>query len=270
MGTSASAEAFVGIDVACAKGKRLPICVVVRDERSVAPLPLRDCHDLRPPPRGGGNVSALDERWRAQFAEDTHDYLRNVERRFGVTIRRIAIDAPSHPKQDGADRRLAECALDARGISCIATPSAEEFVKIDRRARDHLAAGGAPSRLPHANQLWMLVGFSLFRRLQQSWQCIEVFPHATAVVLKAAGCPKSNPVGCAERLKAASLHAGWPMPAEVVALRVIGYGAAHDKLEAYLSAWIANLEEREREALGGQPNDTIWLPALHRHADSDV
>ena len=252
--------AFAGVDVACAKGKRLPVCVVVRNARSVIPLPLRDRHELGPPPRGGGNVKALDEEWRTQFADETHDYLRNLERGFGVRIHRIAIDAPSHPKQDGVNRRAAECALDARGISCIPTASAEEFVTIQERARDHLAAGSAASRLPHANQLWMLVGFSLFSRLQRAWACIEVFPHATAVVLQAAGCRKSDPVGCAERLKAASRHAGWPLPAEVGALRVIGYGARHDKLDAYLSAWIASLEEPEREALGGRPNDTIWLP----------
>jgi len=207
-------------------------------------------------------VKALDEAWRARFADETHDYLRNVERHLGVRIRRIAIDAPSHPKQDGTNRRLAERALDARGISCIPTASAEEFVKIEERARNHLATGGAAGRLPHANQLWMLVGFALFRRLQRSWECIEVFPHATAAFLQAAGVRKSKSVGCAERLKAARHHTGWPLGAEAGTLRVIGYGARHDKLDAYLSAWMASLEEPEREALGGRPNDTIWVPRI--------
>jgi len=252
--------AFAGIDVACAKGKRLPVCVVVRNQRSLVPLPLRDCHELGPPPRGSGNVKALEDGWRTRFADETHDYLRNVERYLGVRIRRIAIDAPSHPKQDGVHRRLSECALDARGISCIPTASAQEFGQIEARARSHLATGGAAGWLPHANQLWMLVGFSLFRRLQRSWECIEVFPHATAAVLRAAGVRKSDSVGCVERLKAARRHTGWPPRAEAGALRGIGYGARHDKVDAYLSAWIASLEEPEREALGGSPDDTIWLP----------
>jgi hypothetical protein len=57
-------------------------------------------------------------------------YLRTVETTLRVSIRRVAIDAPSDPKRRGERRRDAETALDARGISCITTPSDDEFVAI--------------------------------------------------------------------------------------------------------------------------------------------
>jgi hypothetical protein len=63
----------------------------------------------------------------------------------------------------GEKRREAEKALDAAGISCFTTPSAETFDFIKHKVKTHLDTGGAENRLPHANQLWMLVGFELFK-----------------------------------------------------------------------------------------------------------
>jgi len=38
-----------------------------------------------------------------------------------------------------------------------------------------------------------------------------------------------------------------------------GYGPLHDRLDAYLAAWVASVGESEREALGSPPDDVIWI-----------
>jgi hypothetical protein len=134
---------------------------------------------------GTRNVVALDSEAVASFAEETVLYLRQLEKHFGVSIRRIAIDAPSEPRADRLTRRLAETALDQRQISCFATPSAAEFEIIRGKVRDRLGEGGLESRLPHANQLWMLVGCALFQRLQYEWDCLEVYPQISIQMIDA-------------------------------------------------------------------------------------
>jgi len=64
------------------------------------------------PPKGRGNVGTLNADVLVQFAGDVVDYLRGIEHRFGVTIRRIGIDAPSDPRRADIPRRQAEIALD--------------------------------------------------------------------------------------------------------------------------------------------------------------
>ena len=163
-------EAFAGIDVAFAKRKRLPVCLCVWNDQRLIPLPLV-AGDVPEPPRGHGNVASIDPSTVTSFADETAVYLRLLEKHFGVSIRRIAIDAPSDPRPDCLRRRLAETAMDKQHISCFATPSVSEFEVIRVKVRDYLTAGGWASRLPHANQLWMLVGFALFRRLRVEWEC---------------------------------------------------------------------------------------------------
>src|SRR5665213_2367438 len=183
-------EAFVGIDVAFAKRKRLPVCLCVWEEGRLLPLPLTTA-DAPAPPRGYGNVASLDKVLITLFADETAAYLRLLEKHFCVSIRRIAIDAPSDPRQDSLARRLAETALDRERISCFTTPSSSGFESIRTKVKDHLKAGGLQSRLPHANQLWMLVGFALFKRLRVEWECLEVYPQATMRILAASSIHKS-------------------------------------------------------------------------------
>ena len=175
-------SAYVGIDVAFAKRKALPIVVCVRQDKGLVPLPLRE-KGAPAPPRGQGNVKALEPEIIERFAKNTIRYLKEVEHQYDVSISRIAIDAPSAPKKTGVYRRKAECALDDRRIRYIPTPDAEQFISIKEKARAHLEKGGAESRLPHANQLWMLVGFELFRCLREEWECLEVYPQATVSLL---------------------------------------------------------------------------------------
>lgn len=252
-------EAFAGIDVAFAKKKILPISVCVWRDGSLEPLPLRSQARLVPP-RGHGNAKTLDDKTVKDFAESTAQYVREVEKVFGVTIRRIAIDAPNEPKIDGSPRRKAEKGLDEMGIRCITTPDAHQFKDIRAKALAHIRKGGKESRLPHANQLWMLVGFELFRRLRQDWECLEVFPQAIAVTLGSAGIHKSKADGLLCQFSAAARCTGWPKKDSSSCLADIGYGSLHDRLDAYLAAWVASLKIEQRKAIGTPPDDVIWIP----------
>ncbi len=49
-------------------------------------------------------------------------------------------------------------------------------------------------------------------------------------------------------------------------LEEIASGLRHDRLDAYLSAWIAALDEADRIAFGTPPDDVIWVP---RATDAD-
>jgi hypothetical protein len=254
-------EAFAGIDVAFAKRKVLPVVVCVRSGATLLPLSLRTAQTIVPP-RGRGNAKALDQKVICEFADATAHYLHAVEKEFGVTISRIAIDAPSGPRSAGMPRRQAERALDDRHISCFATPDEREFRSIRLKAETHLREGGQESRLPHANQLWMLVGFELFRRLREDWECLEVFPNAIAVSLGSAAIHKTREDGFRNQLSSLARYTGWPETAAEASLADIGYGKPHDRLDAYLAAWVASLEDEFREALGTPPDDAIWIPRI--------
>jgi hypothetical protein len=200
-----------------------------------------------------------------RFADATVAYLRAVEIEYQVRVKRIAIDAPSAPKTHGVHRRECEIELDRRGIHCIGTPSTEEFDTKCKKGRTHLASGGAESCIPAANQLWMLIGFRLFQRLRQTrWECLEVFPQAIVHALGANRVHKSELGGQLAQLKAVAVHTQWPKPTELKSLRDLGYGSSHDKLDAFLSAWVASLAESERERIGHQHqlDDVIWNPLL--------
>ena len=252
--------AFVGIDVACAKKKFLPISVCVMRNDRLTPLPLREVGAR--PPRGAGNVRALEADWRADFAAQTEIYLRDVERAFFVQLKRVALDAPSEPCPVGETRRRAERALDERRISCFTTPSVMGFESIVEKARAHLGAGGPENRLPHANQIWMLVGFALFRQLERTRPCLEVYPQATVALLGSSKLHKSSSQGLSEQTKAVGQRLGWNESEFERVLTFSGFGKPHDQFDAYLAAWVASLEESEREPLGAAPKDVIWVPRL--------
>lgn len=260
-------EAYAGIDVAFAKRKRLPVVVCVRRGGVLDPLPLRTA--LVRPPAGEGNARILQGSTADAFAEQTVQYLRAIESGYRIRIRRIAIDAPSAPRRAGSPRRLAEAALDRRRISCITTPTEAEFASIRERGLAHLAQGGPEANLPGANQLWMLIGFALFRALGAQWECLEVFPQAIASVLGVAGVHKSRAHGLEAQLRSAARHTGWPRELQAdegapaaKRLASIGFGSNHDRLDAYLSAWIASLDEAAREPFGEPPDDVIWVPRV--------
>ena len=106
----------------------------------------------------------------------------------------------------------------------------------------------------------MLVGFALFKRLRLEWECLEVFPQATAFVLGVSLMHKSNVGGVDAQLRAVARVTGWPDPFNIQSLRAVVHGAVHDGLDAYLSAWVAALEPDQRTGLGVPPDDVIWVP----------
>lgn len=244
--------AFCGIDVAFAKKKTLPVAVCIRDGASLRPLPLRS-HALRPP-RGSGNRAALDASLVSGFAEDVAAYLHHVEHAFDITISRIAIDAPREPAPEGR-RRACELAMDSAGWSCFSTPSRSEWDAIRLRVDHHLVAGGTESTLPHANQLWMLVGFALFERLEQEFECLEVFPSAIVRGFDSAIPHKSTADGYLRQVDI--LRKG--VVVDETALATSSFGNRHDRLDALLSAWVASTEATHRVPLGDGQRDTIWV-----------
>ena len=256
--------AYVGVDVAFAKGKRLPVCICVRDDKRLVPLRLK--RQDRRPPHGSGNAALLNPTIVDQFAKEVRLYIQGIAEEHAVSIVRIAIDAPSDCRAEGRRRRAAEAALDSAGISYFTTPSCREWAEIGRKVGVHLATGGPEGRIPHANQLWMLAGFALFRELATFADCIEVYPHAIAHEIHAGDTHKSKARGLEAQLAAVATHTGWPATTEdESAFDDICFGSADDRLDAYLSAWVASLDEPERRAFGDPPGDAIWVPLIGRH-----
>jgi hypothetical protein len=253
-------DAYAGIDVAFAKVKRLPVVVCRKRGGVLEPLDLRRARAK--PPRGEGNARILESGVVDAFASSTVAYLESIETEFGVRIRRVAVDAPSDPRPAGTSRRRAELALDRKGISCIGTPDEAQLASVVARASEHLARGGSQANLPGANQLWMLVGFALFRALRSRWECLEVFPQAIVCAIGAAVVHKSTAAGLSAQLIAAAHYTGWPGTTGVSSLETVGYGSRHDRLDAYMSAWVASLDPAAREPLGEPPTDVIWIPCL--------
>ena len=254
---------FVGIDLAFAKKKYLPIVICTWEQGCLFPYPLRNLGIL--PPRGKGNVATLNNELVKKFAKATRLYIKAVCVQLKLQPMCIGIDAPSAPRDPELRRRLAELALDRAGISCFATPSEKQFDAICDKVNKHLEEGGDESHLPHANQLWMLVGFAVFKELQKLAPCIEVFPQATARALGVGQIHKSQPGAVDEQLNAAAKYTGWlPGQSNAYGLSEIAWGDRHDQLDAYLSAWVASLEEDKRKAFGDPSGDAIWIPKIKR------
>jgi len=145
-------------------------------------------------------------------------------------------------------------------LSYFQTPSWVEFEEIHQQVDKHVSGGGRESYLPHANKLWMLVGFALFKSLRRQWECLEVFPQAIVHAMSVAGAHKSSQNGYEGQLAAASRNTGVTSSQLASELNAACFGSRHDRLDAYLSAWVAALDSHEREAFGVPPDDAIWVP----------
>ena len=198
-----------------------------------------------------------------KFAADVGAYLQAVETMLEAEIEVIAIDAPADYSLDG--RRKGERALNANGISCFATPTRTRFKEIRKKVRHHLRNGGAENKLPHANQLWMLAGFALFRELQSRYRCLEVFPQAIVHRLGASSVHKFKKEGFSAQLEAVARASGWTAVELKDKLQQCVSGAGHDKLDAYMCAWVASLYP-DLDVYGETPDDAIWVPRIsHQH-----
>lgn len=248
---------YVGIDVAIAKGTRLPVAVCTLRDGQLSPVPKSN---FPPPPQGKGNVAALDPNHLTEFTRQTLLWLKGVEQNMSMPIGRIAIDAPKIWTKPGESRRQAERAMDRLGISCIATPTEAAFAAIKQKARQHISGGNPETHLPHSNQIWMLFGFELFRLLGEHWECIEVYPQAIVQTLSAAKDHKSSKVGFNAQILAISKALNLDATDLQQSLPNISYGRRDDKLDALMSAWVASLDPDQRIPLGLPPDDVIWVP----------
>ncbi|MBQ1783277.1 MAG: DUF429 domain-containing protein [Gammaproteobacteria bacterium] len=260
-------SAYVGVDVACAVGKHLPISIVIRELNQISPLPLRQLPFA--PPKGCGNVGVIEDKHTQVFAQEAREYVVRACQHVGLIPARIGIDAPLRPRIASITRRHAEAALDRKGISAFTTPSRADFEQIQIKVRAHLAQGGRPDRLPHGHQLWMLAGFAIADCLSVVAPCIEVYPQATIRVLGGGARHKTRSGAVAEQLSLVAHQTGFPRTEDDWQLFYqIAHGPAHDRLDAYISAWVASLDEHERIGFGTVPDDVIWVPRITSAASS--
>ncbi len=157
---------YLGIDVACAAGKRLPICVVSADPPHtplIIPKPLAGLI-----PRGLGNKEIAAEKPFRVAAGVITSALKRIMSEMGWRIERIGIDAPAAAPAKGS--RASEDELGHHGLSCFRTPSAAAWPKIRKACADHISEVGSLATLPYANKIWMLFGFELFSCLRRNLQ----------------------------------------------------------------------------------------------------
>jgi hypothetical protein len=256
----------VGIDVAFAKRKLLPIVVAHDVDGRVVPLPRGDL-PRRPPVGGGNRVLAVDAPIggvgpAVRFAHETAYFLADAAEALGLAIARIAIDAPRTESPPAALRASEQAMADA-GLSFIRTPP--DLDRIRGAARAAVAAGRADNRLAEANRLWMIVGVELFQVLGERFghEClIEVYPYAAFERLGVTG-RKNTAAGVSERLAGLAPYAGWDSIDELRhAILEATWGPMHDKLDAYLCAVLASRAEARDSFQGDEPDpfDRIWMP----------
>jgi hypothetical protein len=149
---------YIGIDVACAAGKRLPLCAVSGCD-PITPLKI-PAYLSGAIPRGLGNREIVAPAPFQKAALDVATALVRIADEMEWRIARVAIDAPAAPPRTGS--RASEDELGLAGISCIRTPSVAGWVGIRCKCVEHLESGRDLSTLPHANKVWMLYGFELF------------------------------------------------------------------------------------------------------------
>ena len=256
----AATPIYLGIDVACASNKRLPICAAALGD-TVEPLKIPE-HLLRLIPRGKGNREVTEVAPFRDAARGVARAIGQIAREMGWRIERIAVDAPAAPPNAGA--RASEDQLGRCGLSSFRTPAAPAWAGIRETCIRHLDANGVLARLPYANKIWMLFGFELFAALREevATEVIEVYPFAIVRALLPACEHKSTEQGYRDQLAAVAFRTGWDPGRLEQQLKGSVAGSRHDRLDAFMAAWVASLPPAGRRAYGDgqQPDDSIWVP----------
>lgn len=251
---------YIGIDVACARNKRLPICAVSQGN-ALEPLQIPEAL-LRLIPRGRGNREITEVAPFRDAARGVARAIGQIAHEMGWRIVRIAIDAPAAPPKAGA--RASEAELGRCGLSSFRTPAAPDWTGIRETCIRHLAGGGSLAKLPHANKIWMLFGFELFASLREKGaaEVIEVYPFAIVRALLPSCEHKSTEQGYRDQLAAVASRTGWDPDRLERRLKGSVAGSRHDRLDAFMAAWVASLPPGARRTYGhGQkPDDSIWVP----------
>lgn len=251
---------YIGIDVACAVGKKLPICVVSTGHPL---LPLAIPKQLAGLiPLGVGNKEIIAEAPFQKAAQDVASAIDHIVGEMGWKVERIAVDAPAAPPTTST--RASEDELARLGLSSFRTPAASAWAGIREMCATHLRLGGTTATLPHANKIWMLFGFELFACLKGRLKAevIEVYPFAIVRALLPTCEHKSTEKGYRDQLAAVAARTGWAPQNLEAQLKATVPGSRHDRLDAFMAAWIASLPSERRRALGDaqRPDDAIWVP----------
>lgn len=252
---------FVGIDVACARKKRLPVCVARLNGGRLEPVdPPPEFTRALPLGRGNDEIRNVDPFKSA--AVEVAETLDRGAKQYSWNILSVAVDAPAASPKKGeraSERALRECSL-----SSFQTPDEGKWCQIRENCENYLQDGGALNRIPHANKIWMLYGFEIFKALRAigGFEVIEVYPYAIVRTLLSE-CPhKTTPDGYKRQLESVANATNWtPLELEC-ALKHSVAGSKHDKLDAFMAAWVASLCRQSRRAFGNEndPDDAIWVP----------
>ena len=251
---------YIGIDVACAKGKRLPICVV---EGGARPVPVGIPHELADAiPKGLGNREITVAKPFHSAARGVAEAIRRAAEDKGWRIERVAIDAPASPPATGS--RASEHQLGKCKLPSFRTPTNEKWISIRKECADHLADGKSIATLPQANKIWMLYGFELCDQIRSllSVEVIEVYPYAIVKALGRDCKHKSTLEGYRCQLEAISNATRWEPKQLEDTLKKKAYGSRHDRLDAFMAAWVASLPVDRRRAYGDEArwDDAIRVP----------
>ena len=240
---------YVGIDVACAAGKRLPIYVVLAGQ-PLMPLAIPK-HLGAAIPRGIGNREVTAVATFRAAALRVASSINRIVVEMGGHLERVAVDAPAAPP--AANSRASENELGRLGLSSFRTSAAGAWDGILQKCVEHLGSGGSTATLPHANKIWMLFGFELFNCLKAGLgtEVIEVYPFAIVRVVLPACEHKSTGQGYRDQLIAVATPTGWKPQDLEAKLRATATGSSRridGSLGRQLAAGTAARDRRRRAA----------------------
>ena len=149
-----SVPVFVGIDVACAVNKRLPICVVSAG-RQLTPMmiPKNLAGTI---PRGVGNKEITAGTPFRASAHGVASALKSIASHMGWQVERVAVDAPAAPPETGS--RLSENELGQRGLSSFRTPATAAWWntgEVHRASERRRRRSNSSSRQQDLDAVWL-------------------------------------------------------------------------------------------------------------------
>lgn len=252
---------FVGIDVACARKKRLPVCLAQLIGSRLEPVdPPPEFTRALPLGRGNEEIRNADP-FKSAAVEVAETLVRGAKK-YSWIILRVAVDAPAAPPKKG--ERASERALTECGLPSFQTPDEERWRQIREKCENYLRDGGALNRIPYANKIWMLYGFEIFKALRErgGYEVIEVYPYAIVKTFLTDPPSKKTLDGYRRQLESVANATNWTPIELEFALKHSVAGSNHDRLDAFMAAWVASLPKRRRRVYGNEndPDDAIWVP----------
>jgi hypothetical protein len=110
----------------------------------------------------------------------------------------------------------------------------------------------------------MLYRFELFASLRNGLavKVIEVYPFAIIRALLSACEHPSTEQGYRDQLAGVAARTGWEPQALEAKLKATVSGSRHDRLDAFMAAWVTSLPSEQRRAFGDalRSDDSIWVP----------